>query len=493
MTNQSYQRVGRGTIRVQLVSDNLYDCNYIMFRNSAYGNKWFYAFMSAPEHVNNITSQVSYTIDVIQTWFFDYELGQSFIEREHAEVDIAGTNLVPENVELGEYINGKVRTTGITQPNTIVMGSTTYKEGEEWEVNNGGLINKVYSGLKYYVYGANSDGVLAVNRSIEERDRLGKSDSIVTIFMMAGRFIDRNTGTISFDDSASEAVPPEAKWDYIYQYTYDNTKVGDYIPRNRKLLTYPYRMLYVSNTQGNTAIYHYEYMPNITNPDTGARYIPFYMFGDMSANPSIALIPQGYKVPDAGEKNMDEMLVLKGYPQCSWSSDVYAAWLAQNSASLFVNAATGVGTGLVRAAIGNPALGAVSAVNSVASTIATIADHSVRPPQNNGQNAGYLQANAQLLDFHFWDKHITPEFAAIIDDYFDMYGYAVHRHKVPNRHVRENWTYTKTIGCVIHGSCPSDDQTEICRIFDKGITFWSNGNNVGNYSLSNRPLSEVIT
>jgi hypothetical protein len=68
-----------------------------------------------------------------------------------------------------------------------------------------------------------------------------------------------------------------------------------------------------------------------------------------------------------------------------------------------------------------------------------------------------------------------------------MYGYATHRVKVPNRSSRPYWNYVKTIGCVITGSVPADDIKQICDIYNAGITFWKNGNNVGNYSLDNSP------
>ena len=101
LNNQTYQRVNKNRMRVQYKADDLYDCNYIMFQNTSYGNKWFYAFIKSVEYINNITSEIEYEIDVMQTWFFDYTLGQCFVEREHSATDNIGDNLVPENLEQG--------------------------------------------------------------------------------------------------------------------------------------------------------------------------------------------------------------------------------------------------------------------------------------------------------------------------------------------------------------------------------------------------------
>ena len=55
LNEYTYQRVKRGVIRVGIVADNLYDCNYVMFQNSNFGSKWFYAFIKSVEYVNNET------------------------------------------------------------------------------------------------------------------------------------------------------------------------------------------------------------------------------------------------------------------------------------------------------------------------------------------------------------------------------------------------------------------------------------------------------
>ena len=38
----------------------------MMFQNSAYGDKWFYAFITSVEYVNDVTSNISFEIDVMQ-------------------------------------------------------------------------------------------------------------------------------------------------------------------------------------------------------------------------------------------------------------------------------------------------------------------------------------------------------------------------------------------------------------------------------------------
>ena len=74
LDNQSYQRVKRGWIRVAILAENLYDCNYVMFQNTAFGSKWFYAFIKSVEYINNTVSEIEFEIDEMQTWWFDYQI-----------------------------------------------------------------------------------------------------------------------------------------------------------------------------------------------------------------------------------------------------------------------------------------------------------------------------------------------------------------------------------------------------------------------------------
>ena len=62
-------------------------------------------------------------------------------------------------------------------------------------------------------------------------------------------------------------------------------------------------------------------------------------------------------------------------------------------------------------------------------------------------------------------------------------------------HNRENFTFIQTKGCVVRASanndyeaCNAAARAKIAQIFDKGITFWVDNANVGNYKVRNKPL-----
>ena len=105
-TDRYFQRHSTGSLKVNIPVEDLYDCNYMMFQNSAFTNKWFYAFILNVDYVNNTTSIVYFAIDFMQTWFFDYTIEPSFVLREHSQTDVAGDNIVPETIGADiQYIN----------------------------------------------------------------------------------------------------------------------------------------------------------------------------------------------------------------------------------------------------------------------------------------------------------------------------------------------------------------------------------------------------
>ena len=63
-TDFSYQRKDH-FIRVPRQYDDVYKCNYVMYQNSAYSNKWFYAFITDIKYVDDGRTDVYIETDVI--------------------------------------------------------------------------------------------------------------------------------------------------------------------------------------------------------------------------------------------------------------------------------------------------------------------------------------------------------------------------------------------------------------------------------------------
>ena len=132
-----------GTFKLEIPIATAYQCNYIMYRNTNFYNKWFYAFCTGVSYVNNTTSQFSFQLDIMQTWLFDYTLKQCFIERAHMGSDDYGENIVPEGLETGELLYAYSYKLPATY-RKIYVAATFDKNLNNY---NGGMVNNVYTGL----------------------------------------------------------------------------------------------------------------------------------------------------------------------------------------------------------------------------------------------------------------------------------------------------------------------------------------------------------
>lgn len=438
-------------IRLPVNADKIYDCNYIMFQNQNFSNKWFYAFIKKINFINVNMCEVEIELDVMQTWYFNYTVKPSFIEREHVSNDAIGANLVAENFELGDYVARDFDGTDKLAQTNIVVAATVDINGDDAV---GGTYCGIYSGLCFTVF----DRASEVNAMLENLTSKNKADSIVAIFQMPKSMV----GGIG---SAAQG--------YTITKSKNYSDIDGYVPRNNKLFTHPYNFLYVTNLDGNSAEFHYEYFS-----DSACN---FRLAGDMSCNPQVFLAPENYK---GVITNYNEKMVLDGFPQCAYSTDSFQQWLAQNGASTAVSvlgSAFSMGMGI---ATMNPFAVAGGGL-SIAGTLAKIGETASLPPQAHGSAGSSASFAVGIKDFAFMHMTIRAEYARIIDNYFDMYGYAVHRVKIPNINTRPSWNYVKTIESKIVGSIPFEDIEKIRSIFDSGITFW-HGDFVGDYNRANK-------
>ena len=144
-----------------------------------------------------------------------------------------------------------------------------------------------------------------------------------------------------------------------------------------------------------------------------------------------------------------------------------------------------VAAGIPVATIGGMPIAVAAGLVSITAILASVATHATLPNQAKGTQGNSAMVALNLKDFAFMHMHIRSEFAEIIDEYWNVYGYPTHRVKLPNISTRPHWNYVKTMNVNIVGSVPVDDMAKIKSIYNNGITFWKKGGEVGNYSLDN--------
>lgn len=447
-------------IRVPFNSDQLFDCNYIMFQNTNYGTKWFFAFITGISNMSPNSSNISFEIDVFQTWQFDIQFGQCFVERQHVAVsdDIVGHYTTNENLDLGRYMIQNPQRSGNLDVNDIRIVVASSMGDSESQVLDGAMYGGIYSGVQYLVY----DNVDGVNQFINGLTVAGKADAIVSIFMYHNNFI-------------SEPGQPSRAHAVNIPKNIDGY-LDNYMPVNNKMYTYPYNFLSVTNGEGNFAEFRYE---DFRSSDCG-----FTMVGEMTCNPTIALYPRLYRAGSGiVPQNLFDKITLSGFPQCAYVTDSYKNWLALNGSSQAVSALASTAAlvgGIVSA---NPAAvggGLMGITNSIIQN----QQAQMRPPQASGSQGSSNNYANGVKDFWFYNLCVNRETAQRIDTYFTMYGYAIKTMQTPDFKNRPNWNFIKTIDSKITGSVPFNHMSKIKQIFDNGVTVW-HGDYVGDYGRGN--------
>lgn len=517
LNHYTYQRYDKGILRVEILADNLYDINYMMFKNTAFGNKWFYAFVDKVEYINDITTAIYYHIDEIQTWLFDWSFHQCFVERQHSTTDVIGDNIVTEPVEVGEYIYNTYSELDEFSDMAIIVAIADVNEDSQF-VADGNVYDGIYGACQLFAYTADTTGVQLINAKINEYAEA--PDAITGIYMIPKDLVERVSSGGSYT-----YINQNVKLPYGSSGLYSKGKILDdvgtsldgYYPKNKKLFTYPYNYQNVTTGEGQALALRYEYFKDLT-----ARV---NISGNLSQPVQLICTPTNYKGVNKADGELstypnyiDEKIALTGYPICSWNIDTWRAWVSQNAIPMVISSVASasslalaaytpavtqdVATGMLSAS-GQPIvtqqttpasfnpdkLVSSFGINKIANDLTSMYKASIASDQTKGNLASANALFAQgEYNFHHGRVSVNAQQAEIIDNFFTRFGYAQNKIMTPNIHARSVWTYVKTIDCTIDGDLPSDSEHTIEQIFNNGITFWANPSLVGNYSGVNPTL-----
>lgn len=518
LSANSYQRVMSNKLRIACTMAQAVQCNYLYFSNDSFENKWFYAFITGWEYINNVTTEITYEIDVFQSFWFDVDIKPSFVEREHSLTDNIGDNLVPETLEQGDYILDGLSAfepyaiANVVATNASAIFYCTFEaiRNDQHQITGyqkftGGLLHGVFTGLCPIPIGSLA-GIQSFINDVTDSS-FPYVDGVVAGYMCPFE-------PLSYD-------PYEITWAYTLPKHY--TALAGYVPKNKKLFTYPYNVLRIV-TDSDSEEYHYEYFSDANNCE-------FNMLGYFLPEPVLSLVPKNYMSHATRNYCLENRMTIREFPQIAFDVDVWKVYFAQHGASLVTSmigqtAETGakllmlsqggmVAGGAIQVgqtAKGKPIMGqsaqmagnmsggispdpvstlqGASSLTGIATSLAQIYELQKRPPELKGTQTSLSDYSIGAKKFYAEQLCIRPEFARIIDDYFNMFGYATHRVKVPNITGRPYWNYVKTQGIVLDiANAPQPYIQKMIACFNRGITFWHNPANVGRYDLDNSPVT----
>jgi len=507
LTNATYQR-DDGVIRFSANAEDIRDYNYCIYQNTAYGNKWIYAFITNIEYYSNDSCGVSLQTDFWNTWQHDITFRQSFVEREHVNDDTFGLHTIPEGLEYGDYICNGVQQVTYADPTDadslmiafqVTTPDVTPDNGHGTDVfptSTANIHNGIPQGCAIFGMPYTQNAAAQISFVTGLYDAAGKGNAIVSIFLIpracCAWTAKQGTGRLAVDGyyvpndtmTANTLLGPEVV---------RNTSLDGYVPHNNKLFCAPYNALYLTNNAGADCTYQYELFNG--NPT-------FSVQGALEQGGAIKIYPLNSKksagLPAVTGDGWNEGLPGGKLPVLSWASDYYLNWQAVNGTNVEIQAGLAAANwgvsmlgGMIGGAQGDGNTGGmIGATLGLADQVRGIAQQirqaEMVPPTAKGNvSAGSLALSCGELRFTFRKMSIRAEYARIIDSYFDAFGYKVSAFKVPNITGRQNWNYVKTIGCNITGNVPQVAIEGIKAIFNTGTTVWHNTATFMDYSQNN--------
>lgn len=469
LSDVQYVRQNR-TLRIKLPEYKVLECTYLMWQNADVSDKWYYAFITGTNYCSPDVSEITFELDTLQTFYFDFQIGQCFVEREHTNNDTVGANLEPEPVAVGELISlartPVFYTDFVLQIAYVPHSYTTDSGGGDG--GDGGItvgpetrasvaepINgSIFQGY-YYPMEVKTLPLFDISTIDQMLDRILEKygpNAISSIVQMPA--------VCAVDNYETTVTPGRI------------TAFGNYVPKNNKLLTSPYCNITVNNMNGQRIVVGQEYFT--ANPG-------FRIQSVSGPGASLVCTPLNYK----GQVQYwaDALKLDAGVP-VPWSYNLYQMYVIENKTQLYLqNSQAPIGT--LASAF---SLNGVVAFNSLMQSVnqaGMLEDMSRHPTSIQGQvHNDLFNLKYGLVGFAFESFGLRPENAQRIDDFFSTYGYATNRLKKPNITGRASWNYVKCANPSVGGNAPAFALRRFEDILSAGITFW-HGDFIGDYSRPN--------
>lgn len=460
--NQSYIRPQGGKIQVRgQMSANQNAANYVIFINPSHENKYFFGFVSEVNYINDLTFEIVFELDYIQTYLTTLKTNRCWIERAHIPKsdDIIDSNLEPEPFNPPLYVarNEEINTTCVLK-------------------------------LWFYEYPSSMPN-MHINPTVSTFNGnsilwcVGTESGDTNVTTLLNRFVTDG----EFDKIACLGVAPTGGG-YTEEFVNINrmTTPHGYEPRNNKVLSSAFQKISVVSPDGASFTFTHKELGNGSGSPTARLRVTRFAEG-MTPEIQVALVNYNNTGSDsAGNKIM--RCDFSSFPVFPFKSDIWAEFWSKKGTTWAVNTAASAGAGAISGlASGAGAVGAAAgAIAGAALNIfSTLYQVSREAPTVNGSTSPVIDYLENGLSFNILQYAPTLEQLRLLDYFFDRYGYAVNKCTSPQLNARPYYTYIKTRNSNVTGQMPGKARDVINRAFNNGVTFWTTAGNICDWSVDN--------
>jgi len=452
-------------IRIPLNIESLYNCNYVMYRNNQFTTKYFYAFITNLEYVNENVTQVYIKTDVWQTWQFDLTFKDSYIERQHPSTDYYNT--LVDSVGQGDL--------KVIQEDNFTMGYGKYiilfnADPTTEDASNNPIYYPNISGYVMPVYMAIPETADKMGEIIQAVSNKGRADRIQACYYSPHcpaeafntDYINLPKGDLNIHD-ATITLANDVNADLLFTEKTVNITLS---PTYFKEICYPYAKLEIVDRATGKAVELD--LSKFDNP-----YAPtFRIYGSISELSEYKVVPLNYNGALYGIENA---LVVRPSTELPTLNNSYAKYLKDNTMSQGINAVmTGVGA-IGSIATGN-VLGMVSSMGNLASILSQDKVAQTQPNQVNGLKGDCIDYISYTNHIYFRVKVMDENHMSCARKFWQGYGYPIKTLATPNltsNFTGKDYNYIKMVEPNIEGgNIPQEDMKEINTLFITGITLW---------------------
>lgn len=492
------------------VNEDLTQCNYLMYQNADISNKWYFAFIDKLSYNSLNSVIISHTIDVWQTYQFDITYYKNLILRSHVakSTDTVGRWLAPEPISVTPEFERKhnVFNDLLWTPQYVLHSTSVYNSRtKKYEYKGSGTGASLSA-----EYGVFVDSDTDVQEVVKKYGKLSPAEALKSDNddEYSNWIADLLTGQIeSFEKSLNNAVKlisttsisqlqdhrneliglyaiPKWVHDGTNKYATNNIKkktvtitlpaetlACGYAPRNKKMLSSLCKAYLFYNENG----FKLPLKPELFTSDTPVFTVKAT---ELSTNGFLLQIGSYADYTAKTNKisyNCENRL---GYDANTGLDKVLNTL---TSAVGVVNAVGSVASQAFAGNVGGAIQGSVGAVQQSINMIDALGQRGV----NTGASGDIMSITENRAMPVFADVSPTDAQCRYIDDYLDVYGYAINEIGKISTYMknRSNWNYIQVANCNIKVSAPNDDVNKLKQMFESGVTIWHK--KFGDYDQNN--------
>lgn len=492
------------------VNEDLTQCNYLMYQNADISNKWYFSFIDNVQYNSLNSVIISHTIDVWQTYHFDITYYKNLILRAHVakSSDTVGRWLAPEPINVAPEFERKHNVFNDLSwtPQYVLHSTSVYNPNTKKYEYKGNGTGATLS-AEYGIFVDNDSDVQAVIKKYgkmspaealkdDNDDKYSNwiADLLTGQWESFEKSIDNaikliSTTSISqLQDHRSELIGlyaiPAWVHDGTNKYATNNIKKKDvtvalptetlacgYTPRNKKMLSSLCKAYLFYNENGFKLPLKPELFtsasPSFTVKSTELSTNGFILQIDSYADYTAKTNKISYRCENR-----------LGYDANTGLDKVLNTL---TSAVGVVNAVGSVASQAFAGNVGGAVQGAVGAVQQSINMIDALGQRGV----NTGASGDIMSVTEKRAMPVFADVSPTVAQCRYIDDYLDVYGYAINEIGKISSYMknRSNWNYIQVANCNIKVSAPNDDVNKLKQMFESGVTIWHKS--FGDYDQNN--------